>query len=475
MGFRGREETRDGEQFRGGSRGPPPSRDGKGKGKGKGKDNKGGKGVKGGKGGKGDHSVDRFEKKYTPITDDENPNYVHHVSVDDVRKRLSSNHYVPPSNPHLSVTPKELTKHRIDHFTDLDLPQSLADGLSKTGYQDPTPIQSLSIPVGLRGDDILTVAQTGSGKTLCFLLVMGASLMRSTKSGGASVWMKPSAIVITPTRELALQIIEHAWIVFDEAGLRTCGAYGGVRRNAQFGELENQCKSRGLSVGVDIVVGCPGRLNDLISQDIIGLQSVQFLVMDEADRLLEMGFDKEMDAIVKESGMPRDRQTMMYSATFDEGEIPYAEGYLKDGYVVVKQGLDRTLPDNLEVKLIEIDRNQYIQDEVSSLVRSIDKRDKVLIFVPTKAEASEWSREFKNDAVCLHGDMTQCSRERALEKYRDNKVHILIATDVAQRGIDVQGVTDVISVGAPNNEDDFLHRYVFLTPPFFSFFFLLFF
>ena len=470
------------------SSGPPAGKKG---GKGGGK---GGKGAKGGgdRLGSSGSTLGGGSKEYKFIEDTENPDYVHHVDVDLIRDRLANNGYQPPRNPVLEVKPASLISERIEHFDDLrGLSRDLSEGLSRTGYDTPTPVQSLSLPIGLQGKDMLTVAQTGSGKTLCFVLVMGHALIKAGREAAGNCLngdLHPSALVVTPTRELALQIMEHASTVYYATALRTCGAYGGVKQACQLRELEQQCRDRQLALGADVLVGCPGRLADLLGRGRLSLARVRFLVLDEADRLLEMGFEKEMDEIVRYSDMPQDRQSLMYSATFDETELPYAEGYLnvcwfffcdtsqkehlsrtlslslsrtQKDYVVVKQGLDRTLPDQLAIRLEKIEYGSLSDEDA---VHNIVKRArKTLIFVSTKLAARQWGDSLGRDAVTLHGDLTQSSREQALEKFRADKVRVLVATDVAQRGIDVQGVTDVVSVGCPGNEDDFLHRYgVFL-------------
>eukprot|EP01064_Diplonema_japonicum_P027929 TRINITY_DN4173_c0_g1_i3.p1 TRINITY_DN4173_c0_g1~~TRINITY_DN4173_c0_g1_i3.p1 ORF type:complete len:543 (+),score=153.65 TRINITY_DN4173_c0_g1_i3:37-1665(+) len=397
------------------------------------------------------------KKGFGPQPDEEDRNYVHHVDIDLVRSRMHNSGYRPPKNPVLSVKPSDLLDRYITtDFQDMDMPGDLADALEKTGYKQPTPIQSISIPIALKGYDILTVAQTGSGKTLCFLIAMGNRITCSDIANGDmyGMHMCPSGLVITPTRELALQIIEHASTVYEYTKIRTVGAYGGVGQSKQITELETQCKTRKLNKGADLVVGCPGRLKDLKERGNLNLSMLHFLVLDEADRLLDMGFQNEMDAIVLDSEMPKKRQTMMYSATFDQRELDFAGGYLNDEYVTVQQGVDRTMPKELDICFDKFDQRN-ISSKLSDIVK--DAEGQVLAFVATKSEAAWLSQEHKS--CVLHGDMTQPARERNLEKFRENKSKLLIATDVAQRGIDIAGVTDVVSISLPNNEDDFLHRY----------------
>ena len=396
-----------------------------------------------------------------PENDD--PSYVHHMDCNQERQRLQRNmNYKRPKNPKLMVDPSSLMKHEVPEFRDMKLPRYLLEGIEATGYEKPTPIQSISIPLGIQGMDLLTVAQTGSGKTLCFLVTMGHRISEEGKDGDCDMRngkpMSPAGIVITPTRELALQIMAHSITVLDSTYLRICGAYGGVKQTNQNMELEKQCRNRKLPSGADIVVGCPGRLSDLSSSGRISLREISFLVLDEADRLLDMGFQREMDSIVLDSGMPKDRQTLFYSATFDRREVEFASGYLKRDYVVVQQGVDRTFPEAMSVNIQKVDGNSNSIgfDEVREIQRKSEGQ--VLVFVPTKLTATTWGTKFGKDACVLHGDMSQQAREHSLENFRDGKKKVLVATDVAQRGLDVPDVTDVVSLYCPFNEDDLLHR-----------------
>ncbi|KAJ9461375.1 DEAD-box ATP-dependent RNA helicase 52C, partial [Diplonema papillatum] len=388
--------------------------------------------------------------------DEEDPDYVHHFDLKAARGRLmdSAKNFKPPSKPVLHVEPKDLIKLKALTFDDMDLPEELAEGLRTTNYTTPTPVQSIGIPAGLEGNDVLTVAQTGSGKTLCFLLVMGASLIDKKAKRGPLNAIEPLGLAFTPTRELALQIMEVACTVYEYTPLRVCGAYGGIRQQKLLEEFEDQCRRRKLDAAVDILVGCPGRVQDLADRRKLLLERISFLVLDEADRLLDMGFQSQMDSIVLHSNMPRDRQTLFYSATFDQKELQFAKGYLKDDHAFVRQGVDRTLPDSLDVQFYDIAKGRETVGMVQSIVK--DAKHQTLIFVGTKVDARAWGRELR--CLVLHGDMTQAAREKSLESFRNDESTVLVATDVAQRGLDVPEVTDVVCVTLPNNEDDFLHR-----------------
>eukprot|EP01062_Namystynia_karyoxenos_P029564 TRINITY_DN2219_c0_g1_i1.p1 TRINITY_DN2219_c0_g1~~TRINITY_DN2219_c0_g1_i1.p1 ORF type:complete len:571 (+),score=168.20 TRINITY_DN2219_c0_g1_i1:91-1803(+) len=401
------------------------------------------------------------------------PNYVHQVDVEETRRRIPKEFRVPASSSKLEVRPERFASKRIAEFSELKLHPDLAKGLEKL-YKVPTPIQAVSVPCGLLGLDILTAAQTGSGKTLCFNLVMGQRLMQKGDFQAAKVQLgvyQPTALVVSPTRELAMQICEHALVLFEFTELRVGTAYGGVKQRLQYDELKKQCCRRQLLPGCDVLVGCPGRLADLSSTGddrrpgrfgpsmTCELGRCEFLVLDEADRLLDMGFQDEMDQIV--SRCASDRQTLLYSATLDPRELDLADGYLRRSErVLVRLGINKSIPQSMNFQFHEAEEgwgNEGGADTPFELMSRVTAGKKALVFVPTKAEARDWSRQTKG-ARAIHGDMSQEDREYSLECFRDGRCRILIATDVAQRGLDIPEVTDVFNVHLPQNEDDFLHR-----------------
>jgi len=323
-------------------------------------------------------------------------------------------------------------------FADLGLSEPVAGALSKRGIETPFAVQSMVVPDVLEGRDVLVKSPTGSGKTFAF----GAPLADIVDPGGA--W--PSALVLAPTRELAAQIVDELAGVMHARGLKITAVYGGVG-------IHSQAKQAGRS---HVLVATPGRLLDLIERRAVSLDQVDVLILDEADRMLDMGFKPVVDRIVKMT--PSDRQTLLFSATL-EGEV----GRIASAYTSDPVRHEHT-PGPEKIGAVEHRFHRVAHEaKVSKLVHELGdpKRGLTLVFVRTKRGADRLVKRLgAHDvhAVAMHGDKSQSQREKALARFEAGKVNTLVATDVAARGIDVSGITHVINYDAPAARDDYVHR-----------------
>ena len=323
-------------------------------------------------------------------------------------------------------------------FADLGVSAPVAGALAKRGFETPFAVQSMVVPDVLDGHDVLVKSPTGSGKTLAF----GVPLADRIDSNGA--W--PSALILAPTRELASQIVDELAGVMHARALKITAVYGGVG-------IHNQAKQASRS---HVLVATPGRLIDLIERRAVDLGSIEVLVLDEADRMLDMGFKPVVDRIVAMT--PRERQTMLFSATL-EGEV----GRIAAAYTRDARRHEHT-PAPEKVSHIEHRFHRVANEaKVSALVHELGdpKRGLTLVFVRTKRGADRLVKRLGAQnvrALAMHGDKSQAQRERALSHFESGKVTTLVATDVAARGIDVAGVTHVINYDAPDARDDYVHR-----------------
>jgi superfamily II DNA/RNA helicase len=321
-------------------------------------------------------------------------------------------------------------------FHELGVAAHIAQQLAARDIHIPFPIQARVLPDALAGRDILAKSPTGSGKTLAFALPIVQRLDR----GGA----RPSALVLVPTRELAGQVAAELETVAD--GLKVAVAYGGVPLPAQAKRAKQ----------ADVLVATPGRLNDLVERRLVSLDGVRILVLDEADRMLDMGFKPQVDRIVRK--LPRERQTMFFSATLD-GEV----GELADQYTSHPARHEASLaPDRgdgpVEHKFIPVTADTKVE-KLTELLN--DDRGLALVFVRTKRGADRLVQRLKrNDvsAVALHGDLSQKQRERALRRFESGEVSTLVATDVAARGLDLDEITHVINFDPPEEHTAYVHR-----------------
>mmetsp|Transcript_6694 Transcript_6694/g.10236 ORF Transcript_6694/g.10236 Transcript_6694/m.10236 type:complete len:647 (+) Transcript_6694:176-2116(+) len=334
----------------------------------------------------------------------------------------------------------------------------VAENIELAGYAQPTPVQKHSIPTVVAGRDIMSCAQTGSGKTAAFLIPTISAMLKKglpplPKPEGYTrrQVFYPVSLVLSPTRELATQIFKEAQKFTYRTGLRPVVVYGGQQAREQLRELER---------GVEILVATPGRLSDFIDRRRISLKIVDFLTFDEADRMLDMGFEPQIRHIVEECDMPssKDRITLMFSATFPSEIQRLAKDFLND-YIFLTVGRVGSTTDFITQKV------EYAaeRDKKEKLMKILPECDGLtLIFVETKRGADHleyWLNEDMGvDATSIHGDRTQKEREMALNMFRNGRCPVLVATDVASRGLDINNVLHVINFDLPSNIDDYVHR-----------------
>jgi len=329
-------------------------------------------------------------------------------------------------------------------FENLNIIAPLSRALAKEGYNTPTPIQMLAIPHLLKGKDIIGIAQTGTGKTAAFVLPI---LQRMSEDDKASIPGTPRVLVLAPTRELAAQIDES---------FATYGQFLQFRHTAVFGGVRQGPQVRMLSRGVDILVATPGRLIDLMNQGYIKLMGVEFFVLDEIDRMLDMGFVKDMRKIV--SALPQKRQSLFFSATMSPQTSEFAKRLLKDA-IHVEVAPQASTVERTKQQVLFVD-----QDNKYSLLQELLKQQhlkRVLVFTRTKRRADKialmLSRN-KIDADSIHGNKSQMQRTRAMNDFKSGRLQALIATDIAARGIDIDDITHVINYDLPNEPESYVHR-----------------
>jgi ATP-dependent RNA helicase RhlE len=333
-------------------------------------------------------------------------------------------------------------------FSSLNLDARLLSGLTAAGYETATPIQMAAIPALLAGKDIMAGAQTGTGKTAAFALpILHRLLAIREQNPLASDEVQPlRALVLAPTRELALQVYKSFVKYGDDTGLSSALAYGGVS-NPQVNALAE---------GVDILVATPGRLLDLMQKKAVSLSQLQFLVFDEADRMLDMGFIIDIQRILKH--VPNDRQTMLFSATFNEEIFTLSKNILRNPELIEVDARNTTA-DKVEQMVYVVDEDK--KRELTSFMIGSKNWQQVLIFVRTKQGADALAKEMCKDGIktqSIHGDKSQGARERALEEFKAGKVRALVATDVAARGLDIQQLQYVINYELPYIAEDYIHR-----------------
>ena len=329
-------------------------------------------------------------------------------------------------------------------FTDLGLNEHILRAIKDQGYDTPTPVQEKAIPVVLDGKDVLAGAQTGTGKTAGFTLPMLQLLTKLPKPKGK----RPvRGLILTPTRELASQVAESVRDYGKYLPYKSTVIFGGVSINPQINTLKN---------GVDIIIATPGRLLDLMNQRAVDLREVEFFVLDEADRMLDMGFIHDIKKILKV--LPQKRQNLLFSATFSNEIKSLASGLLNN-------------PEHIEVA-----RTNEASGQVEQIVYPVDKVRKremltqlikennwqqVLVFTRTKHGANRLAEQLDKDGItsaAIHGNKSQNARTKALSQFKDGKVKVLVATDIAARGIDIDQLAHVVNYELPNISEDYFHR-----------------
>jgi ATP-dependent RNA helicase RhlE len=324
-------------------------------------------------------------------------------------------------------------------FDQLGLSEELMKAVRDAGYTTPTPIQAQAIPLVLKGRDVMGLAQTGTGKTAAFTLPIVDRLLGGPK--------RTRVLVLTPTRELCVQVEESVKKYAMHAPISVVSVYGGV-------PLEPQEKK--LRAGVDIVVATPGRLIDHLERQNVVFDDLEVLVLDEADRMLDMGFAPQINRIVAD--VPNYRQTLLFSATMPPEVEALARKYLRKP-VVVQVGRRSAAASTVTHAVYPVPRDR--KSELLAQLLRADKLDSVLVFTRTKHGADRVVRHLereKIEATAMHADKTQPQRTRALEDFKSGKVRVLVATDIAQRGLDISGITHVVNYDVPQQAEDYVHR-----------------
>ncbi|TKR81111.1 hypothetical protein L596_015045 [Steinernema carpocapsae] len=350
----------------------------------------------------------------------------------------------------------------INLFADLSLHPWIEDNIKKSGYDRPTPVQKYSIPTLNTRRDLMSCAQTGSGKTAAFLVPLinrvlqdgPSALMKSAVRPDGKRCQFPAALVISPTRELSLQIYNESRKFAYRTPIISALLYGG-REN-----YKDQINK--LRLGVHILIATPGRLIDVIQQGFIGMDACRFLVLDEADRMLDMGFEPQIRQIVELGTMPPkgERVTAMFSATFPKEIQHLAQDFLMPNYVFLAVGRVGSTSENIQQKVIWVEES----DKRSVLMDLLDANEPealTLVFVETKRGASELAYLLNRqgyNVVAIHGDLKQIERERHLDSFRSGQTPILVATAVAARGLDIPNVKHVINYDLPSDSDEYVHR-----------------
>ncbi len=330
-------------------------------------------------------------------------------------------------------------------FYSLGLDSSLLDNLKRLGYAEPTPVQREAIPAVIAGGDLLVSSQTGSGKTAAFVLPGLQRLRAAPVLPGKG----PRMLVLVPTRELAMQVQKATHGYCSGQKLLTACLVGGVPFGKQLGQVRGG--------KVDIVIATPGRLKDHLDRRSFDLGGVELLVLDEADRMLDMGFQEEIDAIIAHA--PKARQTLLFSATLAGVVGRLAGRVTRDAKRIEIKGKVETRPDITQHALMA-DNEAHKGRMLDSLLREVEV-DQALVFTATKKAAAELTMSLVGKgfaAGALHGDMQQKERTRTLNRLRDRSVKVLVATDVASRGIDVPGINLVVNYDAPRQAQDYVHR-----------------
>jgi ATP-dependent RNA helicase RhlE len=323
-------------------------------------------------------------------------------------------------------------------FADLGVSRAVSSALAARGITEPFAIQKLVVADVLAGRDVLAQSPTGSGKTLAF----GVPLVDRIQADAP----RPAALVLAPTRELVSQIVAELRPLAHARALKIAAVYGGVGLVKQSNEAAR----------AQIVVATPGRLEDLLERGAFSLRRVQLLVLDEADRMLDMGFKPAVDRIVAQC--PADRQTLFFSATLDGEAGRVAKAYTRDAVSRVHEPTQRRI-ESVEHRFMNVEREEKLDALVHAL--RVDDRDLALVFVRTKRGADRLVKRLSRagvDAVAMHGDKSQSQREKALARFESGRVDTLVATDVAARGIDVRDISHVINFDPPDDHDAYTHR-----------------
>ena len=334
-------------------------------------------------------------------------------------------------------------------FSKLGLCEPILKAIQETGYTTPTPIQGKAIPLILKGDDVLAAAQTGTGKTAGFTLPLLENLHKNQKQTGHRGQPKRHirALILTPTRELAAQVGENVQTYSKYLPYKSTIIFGGVNINRQINTIKQ---------GIDILIATPGRLLDLVSQKVVDLSKVEILVLDEADRMLDMGFIHDIKKIVKI--VPKNRQTLLFSATFSK-EIKALASNFQTNPTLVEVAAQNTTSERVEQVVHPVDKSR--KRELLYKLINDGQWQQVLVFTRTKHGANklcEFLQKQNIPSAAIHGNKSQGARTKALANFKEKKIRVLVATDIAARGIDIDMLPHVVNFELPNVPEDYVHR-----------------
>lgn len=341
-------------------------------------------------------------------------------------------------------TNTKITSKELMPFKNLGLQEEIVQAIKDKGYTEATPIQTQVVPLIIERHDILASAQTGTGKTAGFTLPLLQVLMNTRKNEHRHA---VRALILTPTRELAAQVCENVKAYGKNLPFKTQVVFGGVNINGQIRKLQN---------GADILVATPGRLLDLVSQQVINLSQVEILVLDEADRMLDMGFIHDIKKILKL--MPANRQNLLFSATFSEEIKKLADGILKNPKTI--EVARQNAPTELVTHMIYPVDNKRKKELLSFLITT-NKWEQVLVFTRTKHGANKLAKKLSIDGIiseAIHGNKSQSARTKALADFKSGVIKVLVATDIAARGLDIDQLPHVVNFELPNVPEDYVHR-----------------
>ena len=332
----------------------------------------------------------------------------------------------------------------MNHFSELPLSTVLLGNLNKKGYAVPTPVQSKAIPTALTGRDLVATAQTGTGKTLAFCLPLIETLLRQPAPTGKPAG--PRAVILSPTRELAIQIAREFEEIAIGTGFRAATVVGGMAEGAQLNAIRR---------GAQVIIATPGRLCDFLDRKLVNLGQVSHVILDEGDRMLDMGFLPALHQIL--SQVPKDRQTLFFSATIEPAASKLIAQHLKDP-VRIALGPTTKPTENVDLHLYEVEHDRKVE-LLHHMIRNQD--GSFLVFARTRHGVEKLAKRLSRIGVkttSIHGDRTQGQRNRALAGFQQGDYRVLVATDVAARGIHVDGISHVVNYDLPMVPEDFIHR-----------------
>jgi ATP-dependent RNA helicase RhlE len=332
-------------------------------------------------------------------------------------------------------------------FAELNLLPELQQAVAEQGYTEPTPIQAKAIPLVIAGRDLMGAAQTGTGKTAGFVLPILQKLAHHASTSASPARHPVRALILTPTRELAVQVEESVRVYSKHLPLRATVVYGGVPMDPQ---------TQALRRGVEILVATPGRLLDHVQQKVLQFNSVEFFVLDEADRMMDMGFMPDVRRII--SLLPKQRQNLLFSATFSDEIKKLADSFLRDP-VLVEVARRNSAAENVTHIAMPVPRER--KRELLAYLIQDRGWQQLLVFCGTRLGANRLAYQLNKDGIhagAIHGDKTQIERQQALEEFKTGKVRVLVATDVAARGLDIEALPLVVNFDLPGAPEDYVHR-----------------